>query len=191
MSPVRKSSGQSARRGAKTGGGAARSGRTRLLVLVDESNGTPRVLQYVAQVARGRASVDIVLAHVAPGLEPQLLETGGAEESEREERIEADLRRQQRASINAAQRRSSRLLEAARGTLVRAGVARSRVDLRESSPLDAGSAAGVLLSLAEEADCGTIVVGHRAHGWLQGVGGGHLAERLVREAAGRTVWVVD
>jgi nucleotide-binding universal stress UspA family protein len=163
----------------------------RVLVMVDEGDSTSRVLQYLGRVASGRGAVGIVLAHLAPGLSPALLETGGAEQPEQEERIEADLRRQQRASISAAQRKSARLLETARGKLVRAGVARSRVELRESSPFDAGSAVEAVLALADEADCGTIVVGHRAHGWLSGVAGGHLAERLVREAAGRAVWVVD
>lgn len=181
MTPVRKK---------KPTAGRSRE-RTRLLVMVDEREPTRRVLRYVAQLAAGRSAVHIVLAHLEPGLPPALLESGGAEQPEREARIEADLRRQQRVSIGVTHRKALRVLNAARAVLERAGVARSRIESRDSSPFDDDAAADALLTLARDADCDTIVVGHRAHGWLQGFGGGHLAEQLVRKAEGGTIWVVD
>jgi nucleotide-binding universal stress UspA family protein len=159
--------------------------------MVDESEGAKRVLEYVARLASGRSPLRIVLAHIAPGLPPELLETGGAEQPDREVRIEAELRTEQRQAIDRVHRSAARGLNAARAALLRAGVAARRIETRQSSPLAAGSAVDALLTLAEEAKCGTMVVSHRAHGWLRGVGGGHLAEHLVRKAAGRAVWVVD
>jgi nucleotide-binding universal stress UspA family protein len=48
-----------------------------------------------------------------------------------------------------------------------------------------------VLLLARDHACGTVVVGHRAHSWFRGLGGGHLAEQLVRSANGLAVWVID
>ena len=48
-----------------------------------------------------------------------------------------------------------------------------------------------VLLLARDEACQTVVVGHRAHTWFRGLGGGHLAEQLVRTAKGLAVWVID
>ncbi len=48
-----------------------------------------------------------------------------------------------------------------------------------------------VLLMARNEGCRTVVVGHRAHTWFHGLGGGHLAEQLVRSAMGFAVWVID
>jgi hypothetical protein len=35
-----------------------------------------------------------------------------------------------------------------------------------------------------------VVVGHRAHSWLRGLGDGDLVDQLVRRAKGYAVWVI-
>lgn len=171
--------------------GAKSEAWMRLLVVVDGSDESKRVIRYVAQLAAGRSRVEIQLAHLAPGLPPALLETGGAEQPEREAQIEADLRSGQGTFIAAAGRESARILQTARRALERAGVTGARIGICQSSPLGGPSAVDAVLSLARDARCGTIVVGHHAHGWLQTLGGGHLADQLARKAIGRAVWVVD
>jgi nucleotide-binding universal stress UspA family protein len=71
-----------------------------------------------------------------------------------------------------------------------AGVAAPRIFAYVFSPLDARRAADEVLVLARDHRCGTVVVGHRAHSWLRGLGGGDLADQLVRRAKGYAVWVI-
>jgi len=165
--------------------------RMRLLVVVDGTDASTRVLRYIGPFAIGCRGVEIQLAYLEARLPPALLESGGAELPEREQQIEADLRAEQQEWIKAADRAAGRILRTARTELERAGVDGSRIATCTSSPLDAVSAAENVLLLARDQECHTIVVGHRAHGWVSGVGGGHLAEQLVRKANGDTVWVVD
>lgn len=145
----------------------------------------------MSRFASDREGAEIHLAYVAPRLPSSLLESGGSENPEREERIEAGLRAQQRRFVARSDRTADRILRAARDALERGGVAASRIRSCMSSPLDAVSAADEVLLLARDARCGTIVVGHRAHTWFSGLGRGHLAEQLVRKARGEAVWVVD
>jgi malic enzyme len=65
-----------------------------------------------------------------------------------------------------------------------------RISAYVSSPLDARTAVDEVLLLAREQRCGTVVVGHRAHSWLRGLGGGDLVDQLVRRAKGYAVWVI-
>lgn len=175
--------------------GAAVSARAntpmRLLIVVDATEASRRALRYVRRLARGRGDIEVHLAYISGRLPPALLETGGSELPEREARIEAKLRGDQRRWIAGADREAGRLLANARAALERGGVPASRIRTCASSPLDAASAPDEVLALARDERCRTIVVGHSAHAWFAGFGGGHLAEQLVRKAKGDAVWVVD
>jgi nucleotide-binding universal stress UspA family protein len=173
-----------------------KSGRTRgissikLLVVVDATEASTRVLRYVGRLAAACDGPELHLAYIASHLPPELLETGGSALPEREERLESNLRRKQRGWMAVADRKDWRVLRAAEATLLRAGVAAPRLFAYVSSPLDARRAADEVLVLARDHRCGTVVVGHRAHSWLRGLGGGDLADQLVRRAKGYAVWVI-
>jgi nucleotide-binding universal stress UspA family protein len=175
--------------------GNARPGRKRnrvaVLVVVDETEASARALAYVARWVAGRRDASVHLARVSPRLPARLLETGGAERAEREERIEADLRGEQRRWTETSDRRAEPVLDAARDRLEREGIAAGQIHMITSSPLDIRSTADEVLLLARDLQCGTIVVGHHAHGWVRELGGGDLAEQLVRRADGRGIWVID
>ena len=141
--------------------------------------------------SRGVTAVDCHLAYIASRLPPELLESGGSELPEREEQIEANLRSEQRRWTAVIDKKAELVLRAARTQLQRAGVAAACIDTCVSSPLDARTTVDEVLLLARDADCRTVVVGHRAHAWFRGLGGGHLAEQLVRSAKGLAVWVID
>lgn len=174
-----------------------KSGRTRgissikLLVVVDATEASTRVLRYVGRLAAACDGPELHLAYIASHLPPELLETGGSAVPEREERLESNLRRKQRGWMAVADRKDWRVLRAAEATLLRAGVAAPRLFAYLSSPLDARTAADEVLVLARDHRCETVVVGHRAHSWLRGLGGGDLADQLVRRAKGYAVWVID
>jgi nucleotide-binding universal stress UspA family protein len=165
--------------------------RLKVLVVVDAADASHRALQYVGRILAGRQAVDCHLAYIASRLPPELLETGGSELPEREEQIEADLRSEQRRWSATTDKNATRVLRAARTLLQRAGVAAAGIHTCVSSPLDARRTVDEVLLLARDEDCSTVVVGHRAHTWFRGLGGGHLAEQLVRRAKGLAVWVID
>lgn len=162
-----------------------------LLVVVDASEGSARVLRYIARILPHRSRVAVNLAYIAPRIPAELLESGGSEVPEREEQIEVELRSAQQGWIAAADTRPDAILHAARTALKRAGVSARRIHSCVSSPLDVRTAADEVLLLAPDERCGTVVVGHRAHSWFRGLAGGHLAEQLVRSAKGLAVWVID
>ena len=83
-----------------------------------------------------------------------------------------------------------RTLRAAQSNLHDAGVQEERIHASVSSPLDAREAADEVLLLARDHDCDTVIVGHTPQPWLSTLGGGDLAEQLVRRAKGYAVWVI-
>lgn len=163
----------------------------KLLVVVDANERSTRVLQYVGRCAAGSEGPELHLAFIASHPPPGLLETGGSEVGQREERLGTKLRKERRGWMAVADRTDWRVLRAAETMLQRAGVAAPRISAYVSSPLDARKAVDEVLLLAREQRCGTVVVGHRAHSWLRGLAGGDLADQLVRRAKGVAVWVID
>lgn len=178
------------------GKAATRTGRggdvadLRLLVIVDGTEASKRAVRYVGHLVAGRGNVEIHLARIAARMPSGLLESGGSEVPEREERIEAGLRLDQRRFTAGGERGAERILLLAREALKRAGVSAERIHTCMSSPLDVRAVVDEVLLLAHDERCRTIVVGHRAHTWFRGLGGGHLAEQLVRKAEGYAVWVI-
>ena len=67
---------------------------------------------------------------------------------------------------------------------------KQRIHASVSSPLDAREAADEVLLLARDQACDTVIVGHTPQSWLSTLGGGDLAEQLVRRAKGYAVWVI-
>jgi len=163
----------------------------KLLIVLDASEASRRVLQYIGQMLGGRGRVEFNLAYIAPRMPAQFLESGGSELPEREVEIESELRTQQNRWMAINDTKPDRILSRARATLLRAGARAARIHSCVSSPLDARTFADEVLLLARDQQCGTIVVGHRAHSWFRGLGRSHLAEQLVRSAKGYAVWVVD
>jgi nucleotide-binding universal stress UspA family protein len=163
----------------------------KLLIVLDASEASRRVLQYIGQMLGGRDRVEFDLAYIAPRMPAQFLESGGSELPERELEIESHLRAQQNQWISINDAKPDRILRRARATLLRAGATAGRIHSCISSPLDARTFADEVLVLARDQECRTIVVGHRAHSWFRGLGRSHLAEQLVRNAKGYAVWVVD
>jgi nucleotide-binding universal stress UspA family protein len=168
-----------------------RDHRLELLVVVDATEASKRVLQYIGRLARSCDGPEVHLAYIASRLPPELLETGGAELPEREEQLESTLRREQRGWMAVGDKKARTIVRAAQTTLQRAGLAASRIHAYVSSPLDAREVVDEVLLVARDQQCETIVVGHRAHSWFRSLGSGDLADQLLRRAKGYAVWVID
>ena len=61
-----------------------------ILVSVDDSDESIRVVQYVADIVGAREGFRIRLFHVLPPLPPELLEFGGAESPQRERSLDRE-----------------------------------------------------------------------------------------------------
>jgi nucleotide-binding universal stress UspA family protein len=160
------------------------------LVVIDSSEASKRVLRYLGQLAAAGNHREFHLAYIASRVPAELLETGGAETPDREEQLQSNLRRPQCAWMAGTDKKAWRILRAAQSRLHTAGVEKQRIHACVSSPLDAREAPDEVLLLARDQDCDTVIVGHTPQSWLSALGGGDLAEQLVRRAKGYAVWVI-
>jgi len=162
-----------------------------LFVVIDSSEASLRAVQYLADLFARRPHVHFCLMSLMPKVPAALLETGGAERPQDEAQIEANLRERQEDWMSSAAGPAEDVIGGARATLRRAGARAGAIRACQMSPLDNRTTVDEVLTVAEQQACRTIVVGHLAHSWFSGIGGGHLAEQLVRAADGRAVWVID
>ncbi len=162
-----------------------------LLLVLDESSDSKRAIQYAGSLLGGRRGFRVELLRLLPPLPPELLEFGGAENPARERQLEAQLRRQQYEWIAAAEAGAQPALERALQQLRQAGLPRSSLGWSFSHPTDARDAARAVLEMAKAKHCRTVVLGHQSHSWFRGLGGGHLAEQILRQARGISLWVVQ
>ena len=162
----------------------------RFLIVIDESPASKRALDYAARVIGGCRRFAIILLHLLPPLPPELLESGGAENSRKEQKIEAQLRGEQRTWIDSAKKSAKTSLVSAVQQLHKAGVPREDIHFAFSDPSDRDAATAVL-EQARSRRCHTIVIGHTSHTWFRELAGGDLTEHLLRRGKGFAVWVVQ
>jgi len=156
---------------------------TKLLVVVDESRATKKVLEYVAQVASRRRDFRICLAHALPSPPPELVEFRGPEK--------ARLRAYRRRWISVVEMTEQRALDRANAILRRGGVAEKAIEAHYCNLVDARRATQEILSLARSRKCDTVVIGRDSLSWLGELIHGDPAEELVRQGKGFTIWVVE
>ena len=60
----------------------------RILVAVDDSKASMRAVSYVASIIQARRKYAVCLLHVLRPLPPELMEFGGSEDPEEEEKLE-------------------------------------------------------------------------------------------------------
>jgi nucleotide-binding universal stress UspA family protein len=165
--------------------------RVRLLVVMDGSEASERVLRYVTRVVGGRRNFRVCLLHVLQPLPPALLEFGGAQRPGEEEPLEAALRQRQREWIVATKDAARPALYRAHGILRKAGLAPGRLAAKFLDPLERGHIVEEILTQARRRRCRGIVVGRESMSWLRELMDGDLAHELVRAAKGFTLWVVE
>jgi nucleotide-binding universal stress UspA family protein len=162
-----------------------------LLVIVDESPGTGRAVNYVARMIGRQRGFHVYLLHLLPPLPAELLEFGGAENPRKEQELQAELHRDQQAWIASVRDPARPALDNAMNALYEAGLSSHEIDLECSDPMDDRDAIDVVLNQARANRCHTVVVGHGSHGWFRRLAGGHLTEHLLRHASEFTIWVIQ
>jgi len=163
----------------------------KILIAVDDSEASIKAVSYVTHMLRGRKDIHVRLFRVLPAIPPELLEFGGAEDPQTEQRLSADLKQTQAGWIATAKSDAQPSLDKAMAILLHGGLSPHEVSATFSSSIHQPDVAREILEAAKNWNCGTLVVGKRAHSWLNELTAKHVGEELVRKGEGFAIWVVE
>ena len=164
---------------------------TKLLVVVDESKASKRAVSYVGQMIGRRRRFKVCLAHPLSEIPASLIEYGGGTNPDEEEKLEAELHRDQKRWVFAAQEKAQPALDRASAVLRNAGVAAGAIEAGFCYPADGRARGDEILELARKHKCHTVVVGSESLSWLRQLLGSDPVEELLRRGKGFTIWVVE
>lgn len=167
-------------------------GTDKILVALDDSEASRRLLAAVAERARKSEAVRVVLCHLLPPLPPELLESRGSESSEEERRIERDQEAAQAKWVAERASEGEQLLAESKKALEDRGVAAQRIETKMTEPVDShNELVDVLVAQAKKLGCGTIAVGRKSFSFLHEILHAHLGEKLLHREDGLEIWIVD
>jgi nucleotide-binding universal stress UspA family protein len=162
---------------------------TRILVAVDKSKASRRAVNYVAEMVRGKPAFHVGLLHLE--LPPRMLEWGGSEDPDIEERVSSERADAYQVMEIDAIKSGHALLKKRQEilTVKKIDVAAQLVQFEE--PLDPNNITGHVLETAKERDYGTVVVGRHSFSGLRHLFRHHVSVELVRTGEAVTIWVVE
>ncbi|NJD68165.1 MAG: universal stress protein [candidate division NC10 bacterium] len=163
----------------------------RILVAVDDSEASSRAVTYVATMIGRRSGFRVRLVHVLPSVPPALLECGGSENPEQEERREAAEHAAQTRWLDQAENAARPVLARAKWILRKAGMPISGVETQLCTSTSGEEVVREILETARASRCGTVVVGRESLPGLKGLFQHHVGDELIKRGQGISVWVVE
>jgi nucleotide-binding universal stress UspA family protein len=163
----------------------------KILIAVNDTEPSRKAVTYVGRLMRGRPDAHVRLFHVLPPTPPEVLESGGTEDPNREERLSAELRRARLQWTEQAERAVRPSLEAASQILVKHGLDARHITTAFSASIHKPDVGREVIEEAVRWDCATIVVGRHALPWMKEMFYRHVGEELLQHAQGFAVWVVE
>ena len=160
----------------------------RILLAVDESENSHRVVQYVGSLLGRTPDVVVTLFHVLKPMPRGLLEHGGSENPAAEAQLSVQLHDEQEAWIRKERESECHVLKKACETLTQSGFDTTRVALKFGHEDDI---AGNILEEARSGHYETIVVGRHGTSRIKRIFGGGVTDQLLRDAKGFAIWVVE
>ena len=160
----------------------------RILLAVDESENSHRVVQYVGSFLARVPDVVVTLFHVLKPMPRELLEHGGSENPAAEAELSVQLHGEQEAWIRKERESECHVLKKAWETLAQSGFDMSHVAVKYGHEDD------IARNILEEAGSGqheTIVVGRQGTSRIKQIFGGGVTDHLLRDAKGFAIWVVE
>jgi nucleotide-binding universal stress UspA family protein len=161
----------------------------RILVAVDGSAASGRTVAYVADLVGGSPGFHVGLLHLE--LPPGMLEWGGSEDPEIEDKVSSERAEAYQEMESEAIDEGRALIRHLQRSLSDGGIDVAELLVQFEEPLDAKNTTHHILKTAVEGDYGTVVVGRRTFSGLKRLFRHHVAEELIRAAEGVTVWVVE
>jgi nucleotide-binding universal stress UspA family protein len=160
-----------------------------ILVAVDGSEASSRTVAYVADIVGAQTGFHIGLLHLE--LPPRMLEWGGSEDPEIEDKTESERADAYRQMEEERLAKGSLLLERLQKIVVDKGIDVMGLFVQFEEPLDKKHVTCAILNSAKEHDCGTVVVGRHSFSGLNRFFRHHIGEELVRSGEAVTIWVVE
>jgi nucleotide-binding universal stress UspA family protein len=162
-----------------------------ILVAVDDSEASDRAVTYVGNIIGGREGYSVRLLHILPPLPPALLEVGGSENPDIEQREEMSIHAQQAAWLAQAEEAARPTLERATSRLRQANIPAQAIATQCVVSINGQAMVTDILDAAEANQCGTIVVGRESFHGLQALLAHHVGDELIAKGRGVTVWIVE
>jgi nucleotide-binding universal stress UspA family protein len=162
-----------------------------LLVVLDDSAASKRAVKYVGTFVGKRKGFQISLLHVLAPVPTGLLEHGGSENPAKEARLDAEEKAKQHRWTSNANKASQKGLDEARAILRSAGIASAAVKALTYEPGENEDAADIILNMARERRCRSIVVGRQSVSWFQKLFSEQLSDELVRRGKEFCVWAIE
>lgn len=164
----------------------------KILLALDGSDSSMRAARHVGELIAGHDGFEITLFHVC-SVPPRLLEHEGAEDPDKEERLEealeAEFQQWRQAKHSEVQKD---VFQGALRVLREAGVDERHTRLTTRFVTEAhADVASQILQEQDEHDHDIIALGRHGLSTLTELVFGRVASRVVRHAKGRAIWVVE
>jgi nucleotide-binding universal stress UspA family protein len=160
----------------------------RILLAVDESKTSYRVVRYVGSLLGRTPDVVVTLFHVLKPMPRGLLEHGGSENPAAEAQLSMQLHDEQEGWIRKDRESECHVLKQACEMLEQSGFDMSQVEVKYGHEDD------IARNILEEARSGhydTIVVGRQGTSRIKQIFGGGVTDHILRDAKGFAIWAVD
>jgi nucleotide-binding universal stress UspA family protein len=162
-----------------------------ILIAVDDSEESYRAVTYVGSLIGGCEGFRVCLLHALPPLPRELLEFGGSENPQEEERNEACLKTDQARWIEAVAQAAEPVFTRAKQILYAARVPEDAVETQVVDTVNTQDTVLDILEAAHARHCGTVVVGRESFHGLKAFWTSHVSDEVIRRGEGLTVWVVE
>jgi nucleotide-binding universal stress UspA family protein len=163
----------------------------RILIAIDDSDASAHAVRYVADIIGPQQDYWICLWHMPGPIPPRLLEHGGSEDPTEERQLDAALDNAQAAWVEKADLASEEVFRRARVVLQQIRLPAQAIATQTATPVPGQDLDTCILEAARQHECRTIVVGRASFSWWQELFQHHVADRLVMQSQGFTLWVVQ
>jgi nucleotide-binding universal stress UspA family protein len=160
----------------------------RLLLAIDDSENAHRAVRYVGSVLKDSPDVAVTLFHVLKPVPRALLEHGGSENPAIEAQLSARLRKDRDTWLRKQREAECPILLKACETLAQSGFDTSGVILQFGHEDDV---AATILDEARSGQHDTVVMGRHGTSRITRMFGGGVTDRLLRNAKGFAIWIVE
>ena len=159
----------------------------KILIVVEDSNQSVPAATYVGSLLRDTHDVTMTLFHVLKPMPRELMEHGGSEDPQMEDRLGVQLRKDQEEWVRTESAIEYPILLKALEPLGQTGFPLDRVTLKFGHERDI---ADTIIDEAKSGSYGTIVVTRHGTTGTKRFLGNSIVDRLLRELSGVAIWVL-